>query len=270
MTDRNSILAGMIRAAREAGEIMLEADHIAESVTVKEGHANFVTKYDRRVQELLQARLSALLPEACFIGEENGADRYPEEARRGYAWCVDPIDGTSNFLTGYRPSVTSLALLREGKPWMGVVYNPYWDQLFTAEAERGAHRNGQPIRSSDQPLARSFTVFGTSPYNPEFTDRTFELCRWFLPRCIDLRRSGAAAWDLCCAAAGSVGVFFECRLSLWDYAAAGLIAREAGCRLTDLEGKPLAWDGPSSVLCLSRGVAEEGQLTFASGKQTEA
>ena len=255
--DTKELLAGVETAARAAGKIMLEAGDIRAGVTAKEGHANFVTAYDRRVQAYLFDALGKLLPEAKFIGEEDGADAFTDEDRRGFAFCVDPIDGTTNFLTGYRPSVTSIALLRDGKPYLGVVYNPYWDMLFAAVRGGGARLNGEPIRSSGEPLSRSVVSFGTAPYDPELAQETFALCAYYLPRCIDLRRSGSAAWDLCSVAMGTVGLFYETRLQLWDYAAGGLIAAEAGCRLTAMDGSPLPWDGPSSILCASSGVSEE-------------
>ena len=255
--DTNELLRGVEAAAREAGRIMREAEDIRASVTAKAGHGNFVTAYDRRMQAYLFEALGALLPEARFIGEEDGADAFTDDDRRGFAFCVDPIDGTTNFLTGFRPSVVSIALLRDGTPWLAAVYNPYADLMLTAVRNGGARCNGVPIRSLDLPLRDSLVLFGTAAYNPELAPRTFALCADYLARCIDLRRTGSAAWDLCQLALGTVGLFFELRLQLWDFAAAGLVAMEAGCRLTDLDGKPLTWDGPSSILCASRGVARE-------------
>lgn len=255
--NNEKLLTGIKAAAREAGTIMLEADHIRENTSVKAGHGNFVTIYDKRVQARLFETLHTLLPEAAFIGEEDGADSFSDEKRRGFVFCVDPIDGTSNFLCGYRPSVTSIALLRDGMPFLGVIYNPYWDMMFTGIRGGGAFLNGTPILSSGEPLARSLALFGTAPYNPEHTAKTFSLCASYLPRCIDLRRSGSAAWDLCSVAMGSAGLYFELQLQLWDYAAGGLIAQEAGCTVTNLNGKALTWDGPSSILCASRGVAKD-------------
>ncbi|MBR3562053.1 MAG: inositol monophosphatase [Oscillospiraceae bacterium] len=255
-----TLLAGIEDAARQAGRIMLEAADIRANTMEKEGHANFVTVYDKRVQAYLFETLGALLPEARFIGEEDGADAFTEADRHGYAFCIDPIDGTTNFVTGFRPSVTSVALLCRGKPYLAVVYNPYSDTMLTAAQGEGAWCNGKPIRSSDEPLRRSLVMFGTAPYLPELSARTFALCADYLPRCIDLRRTGTAAWDLCNVAMGTVGLFFEMQLQLWDYAAAGLIAMEAGCRITDLAGNALTWDGPSSVLCASQGVSKEDYL----------
>jgi len=252
-----ALIAGIEAAARHAGRIMLDAENIRANTTAKEGHANFVTVYDKRVQAYLFAALGKLLPEAHFIGEEDGADAFTEDDRHGYAFCIDPIDGTTNFVTGFRPSVTSIALLRDGLPYLAVVYNPYSDTMLSAVRGGGAQCNGKPIRSSDEPLSRSLVMFGTAPYMPEMSERTFAICADYLPRCIDLRRTGTAAWDLCNVAMGTVGLFFEMKLQLWDFAAAGLIATEAGCRITDLSGDALTWDGPSSVICASRGVAKE-------------
>ena len=254
------LLAGVEAAARAAGRIMLEAEDIRANTMKKEGHSNFVTAYDKRVQAFLFDALGKLLPEAKFIGEEDGADAFTDEDRRGYAFCVDPIDGTTNFVTGFRPSVTSIALLRDGAPYLGVVYNPYADLMFTAVRGEGAFCNGRRIQSSAEPLSNSLVMFGTAAYNPELNARTLALCADYLPRCIDLRRTGTAAWDLCNLAMGTIGLFFEANLQLWDFAAAGLIATEALCRLTDLDGKPLSWNGPSSILCASQGVAKEDYL----------
>ena len=165
--ETKELLAGMEAAARAAGRIMLEAGDIRANTMEKEGHANFVTTYDKRVQAYLSGALGELLPEAKFIGEEDGAGTFTDEDRRGYAFCVDPIDGTTNFVTGFRPSVTSIALLRDGAPYLGVVYNPYHDLMFTAARGEGAYCNGEGLRSSDEPLSSSLVMFGTAAYNPE-------------------------------------------------------------------------------------------------------
>ena len=139
---------------------------------------------------------------------------------------------------------------------MGVVYNPYDDMVFSAIAGEGAFMNGERIMSSEAPLSDSLAVFGTAPYYTELQDRTFELAKKLLPMCVDLRRSGTAAWDMCCVAMGRCSLYFEMRIQLWDYAAAALIAKEAGCRVMDMEGNELSYTGPTTVLCLARGVKE--------------
>ena len=244
----------IIEIAREAGEILLGSKR--PKIKEKEGHGNFCTEMDEKIQEFLISKLSPLLPEAQFLGEEEGKDTFSSKMKSGYCFVIDPIDGTSNFIYEYRPSVISVGLLKEGEPYMGVVYNPYDDLMFSATAGEGAFLNGERIMSSDAPLSDSLTVFGTAPYYTELRDRTLELIGKLLPLCVDVRRSGTSAWDLCCVAAGRCSLYFELRLQLWDYAAAALIAREAGCIVTDIDGKDIPYTGPTSVLCRARGIKE--------------
>ncbi len=238
--------------AKEAGEIMRSA--VNKRRIEKSGHANFCTETDEKIQKFLIEKLALLIPDASFLGEEDGQDVFSEKMSHGFCFVIDPIDGTSNFVYGYRPSVVSIGLLKDGKPFMAVICNPFDDMTFTAEAGKGAFMNGEKILSSDAPLSDSLALFGTSPYYPELHDRSFKTARDLLPLCVDLRRSGTAAWDLCCVAMGRCGLFFELKLQLWDYAAGALIAEEAGCRVSDTDGNPLSYKGYSSVICLSRGI----------------
>jgi len=240
--------------AREAGEIMLTA--VRPQVIEKEGHANFCTETDEKIQAFLIEKLKEVVPEASFLGEEDGQDVFTEKMSQGYCFVLDPIDGTSNFIYAYRPSVVSIALLKDGKAYMGVIYNPYDEMMFTAVTGQGASLNGERIMSSDLPLSDSLSVFGTAPYYTELQDKTFEIAKKLLPLCVDLRRSGTAAWDMCCVAMGRCSLYYEMRIQLWDYAAAALIASEAGCTLTDVSGNPLSYKGPTSVICRARGVRE--------------
>ena len=246
----------IMQAAYGAGEIMRSAPPAVDYAGSKTGHANYVTEYDSRVQEYLLQRLSAVLPEANFVGEENGKEVFREEYAKGYTFVVDPIDGTSNFMKAYRPSVTSIALLKDGKPWIGVIYNPYTDQMFHAQAGCGAYENDSRIFSSEAPLSDSLVSMGTAPYYEEEVSRSaFLLGHWYLLRSIDIRRSGSAAWDICMVAAGHIGLFFEPRLCLWDFAAGACILQEAGGSITAMDGTELNWRTSSSILAVSRGAA---------------
>ncbi len=240
------------QVAREAGDILLTAKR--PKIMEKSGHANFVTETDEKVQRFLVGRLKELLPEAEFLGEEDGQDEFSAKMAKGFCFVIDPIDGTSNFIYEYRPSVVSIGLLKDGKPYMAVVYNPYDDMMFSAIAGEGAYMNGERIMSSEAPLSEQLSCFGTAPYYEELRDKSFDIAKKLLPLCVDLRRSGTAAWDMCCVAIGRCGLYFELKIQIWDYAAAALIAQEAGCSVTDIEGNPLSYTGASSALCMSRGV----------------
>ena len=252
------LLHEITEAARGAGKIMLEAEHIEDHIDVKSGHANFATEYDSRVQEYLIGRLSGVLPGAHFLGEEEGQESWKPEYETGYTFVIDPIDGTSNFMKGLRNSVTSIGLLLDGEPYIGVIYHPYYDEIYTAVKGQGAFCNGKPVHSSKMPMDKSLVMFGTCPYYPELVDTTFCLAKYYLPKCIDLRRYGSAAWDMCLCASGRIGMYFEMRLSVWDYAAAALIAGEAGCTVTAIDGSPLSYRGSSSAICAGEGVAAAG------------
>lgn len=248
------LIDDIVRIAKEAGNIMLTAKR--PKIMEKSGHANFCTETDEKIQAFLFEELGKVLPAASFLGEEDGQDVFSEKMENGYCFVIDPIDGTSNFIYGYRPSVVSIALLKDGNPYMAVIYNPFDDIVLSAAAGEGAYANGERIMSSEAPLSDSLIVFGTAPYYAGLQERTFKIAQKLLPQCVDLRRSGTAAWDMCCVAMGHCSMYFELRIQLWDYAAAALIAREAGCIVTDIEGNPLSYKGPTSALCRARGIKE--------------
>ena len=249
------LLKKITEIAKEAGEIILQAGQ-DKGVTVKEGRANFVTEYDDRVQEFLIDALSKILPEAHFVGEEEGREVFPPSFERGFTFVIDPIDGTSNFMRGYDLSVTSIGLLKDGEPYIGVVYNPYSGQMFSAGRGLGAFENGRRLVSSPDPLSESLVSMGTAPYYEDaLTKSAFELGHWYLKRSIDIRRSGSAAYDLCMVASGRVGLYYEPLLQVWDYCAGALIVEEAGGKVTDLTGAPLSFRGKDSVCAVTEGVA---------------
>ncbi len=257
------------KTAREAGDIMRSAREDSLGISQKGSFKNLVTQYDQRIQEFLFQELHEILPEAKFLGEEEGQDIFREEYREGWLFVIDPIDGTSNFICGYGPSVTSIGLFRDGKPYIGVIYNPWSDDMFAAGSGEGAFRNGKPIHTSEASLSESLVVFGTAPYYAEEKIRkAFDTGYSYMKRCIDIRRSGSAAWDLCQVACGAVGLYFEPVVQIWDYAAGAAILLEAGGILTDLEGNELTYSGQTSILAATRGVAAEDYISIPEN-QTE-
>lgn len=244
------LCTAIIDAAKQAGQIMLQAMDIGAQQQEKSGDYNLVTVYDVKVQDFLFRTLRELLPEAKFIGEEEGTDT-PTPLEHGYSFIIDPIDGTTNFIHGYRHSCVSIALLRDGAPYIGVVYNPYNGEVFHAEAGKGAFLNDEPIRAAVGKLEEHLAGFGTSPYYrhiPYYFDNTFSILQKLYPHCQDLRRSGSAALDLCYVACGRTGLFFELILSPYDYAAAALIVQEAGGKATQMDGSALDYAKGVSVL----------------------
>lgn len=238
--EKENLLSEIIEIVHECGDIMLSATDIERKTHQKAGKGNFVTDYDSKVQEVLKDRLLALVPEAVFMGEEDEMDH--TDISGGYAFIVDPIDGTANFARGYNASSISVALARDGSPILGVVYNPYKKETYYAEKGKGAFLNGERIRASERTLEEGLILFGTSPYYEELRKKAFEVAFRYVSCGEDLRRSGSAALDLCMVASGRAEFFFELVLAPWDYAAGALLVEEAGGIVSDLQGNPLTYD----------------------------
>ena len=148
----------------------------------------------------------------------------------------------------------SVGLASDAEKYMGVVYNPYSDEMFTAVRGEGACLNDKPIHVSGEALSNGLVLFGTAPYYEELSKRSFEMAYDYFKKALDVRRSGSAAYDLCSVAAGRAELFFELSLSPWDYAAGALILEEAGGKVTTIEGGPLTLQAGCSVLA-TNGIA---------------
>ncbi|MCQ2518447.1 MAG: inositol monophosphatase [Lachnospiraceae bacterium] len=233
------------RVVKECGRIITEASRDNMHIDAKEGQANFVTDYDRQVQEILRKSLAEIVPDAAFIGEEGEQEAFSE---KGKFFIVDPIDGTTNFIKDYHMSCVSVALIVDGEAEIGVIYNPYLDEMYWAEKGNGAFCNTARLSVSKQPLSNGIVLFGTSPYHEELNKQSFDMAFKYFKEALDIRRSGSAALDLCAIASGRAELYFELILSPWDYAAGSLLVTEAGGVVTDIEGNPITFSKPSSIL----------------------
>lgn len=238
------MLEKITEIVKEAGKIILSAHNQENAVTAKEGKKNFVTKYDVAVQEFLFSELGKDFSDVAFVGEE-GENNLSTD---GLRFIIDPIDGTTNFMQDYRCSCISVGLCNGNDVVAGVVYNPYTDELFSAEKGKGAYLNGNKIKVSERPLSDGLALFGTSPYHPENTDETFALLRKVFDFSRDIRRSGSAAFDICMIACGRCEVFFEKGLQPWDIAAGTLILKEAGGIALNYDGTEISFSTPNDVV----------------------
>ena len=229
------MLDRLIAVVRRAGDMIRDAHDIEKDTREKNGAADLVTKYDVAVQAFLQKELLALVPEADFLGEEGEH----ETLDKPWVFVVDPIDGTTNFVRHMHHSNIAVALVHEGCVAYGVVYNPFTEEMFAARRGGGAFLNGRPIHVSDRDMSHAITMCGSTIYDRRFTDRSFSLMRRLYDLGLDFRRFGSAELDVCYVACGRAEVFFECRLSPWDYAAGSLILTEAGGKITRLDGSPI-------------------------------
>ena len=194
-----------------------------------------VTSADLAVDEHIKRRIAVTYGDHGVLSEEAVVVDKPTAT---YRWIIDPLDGTANFAHGQDHVAVSMALSCNDVVVLGVVHAPFHEQTFWAEKGRGAFRDGEPIRTTeikDLGLALIGTGF---PHDRSNISKLVDRLGVMLQECGDIRRLAAPALDICWVADGRLDGFLD-RVRIWDVAAAGLIATEAGaCRL-DLDAD---WD----------------------------
>ncbi|MGO4585522.1 inositol monophosphatase [Arthrobacter sp. 2RAF6] len=234
--------------AVEAGGLAATMRNAGISVqSTKSSQLDIVTQADIRVEALIRERLRALRPEDGFLGEESGDD---EAGTSGITWVVDPIDGTVNYLYGspnYAVSIAATVLEENGvrKAVAGCVYAPALGAQYTAAVGHHAYLNGTQIRvNSNVPLDRALVATGFT-YDLAKRERQKQTVAALVPYIRDFRMVGTASLDICAVASGTVDAHYMRGLPIWDYAAAALIAAQAGAKVGGL-----AEDPPSAELIL--------------------
>jgi myo-inositol-1(or 4)-monophosphatase len=223
-------------------------------VTTKSTATDVVTAADQAAERYVREALGRLRPGDAVLGEEGGesaGDGSTDSGAGVVRWIVDPIDGTVNYLYGAPHYAVSLAAEVDGVVVAGVVRNVATGEEWTATLGGGAWRDG--TRLSGSPVARLDRALIATGFGYAAARRAHQarVVAALLPTVRDIRRFGAASLDLCYAAEGRVDAYYEKGLNLWDQAAGGLVATEAGLRLTGLSG---AAPGPDLVLAAPRGI----------------
>lgn len=226
---------------KEASKLMLTDEFIIKE---KGDVANIVTSSDLAVQDFLCERLAGLLPGSGFLCEEEDV----WDTSKEYTWIIDPIDGTANYSRGIAQCAISVGLKHNDEMFMGVVYLPRTNELFTAQKGCGSFLNGGQIHVSDRSFANGVMCTALPVYHKEYAKVCSEIIFDTFTQCNDIRRFGAAAPELCYLAMGRVEMYFEYLLSPWDFAAASLILAEAGGVLSGLKGECLTCTSPSGVI----------------------
>ncbi len=232
----SAILNVMVRAAQKAARPLRRDFGEVENLQVsRKGPADFVTRADRRTEEILRDELHKARPTYGFILEEG-----EDEAGDGeHHWIIDPVDGTTNFIHGIPHFAMSIALKRGREIVAGLIYNPVADEMFVAERGRGAYLNNRRIRcSARKGLAEAVIVNGCPHRGRADLARFRRELAVVQEEVAGLRRFGAASLDFAWVAAGRFDGFWERGLKVWDIAAGVLMVREAGGRVEDLDGGP--------------------------------
>ncbi|UFZ01459.1 inositol monophosphatase [Bradyrhizobium ontarionense] len=232
----SALINVMVKAARRAGRNLKrdlgEIEHLQVSL---KGPANFVSRADKKAEEMLYEDLSKARPGYGFIGEEGGKR---EGSDKSHTWIVDPLDGTTNFLHGIPQFAISIALQRDDTVIAGVIYNPANDELYIAERGKGAFLNDQRLRVAARRQLNESVIACGLPHIGRGDHQLFlrEIAA-LQTKVAGLRRFGAASLDLAFVAAGRFDAYWERDLQAWDIAAGLIMVREAGGTISGIDGK---------------------------------
>ena len=214
---------------------------------------------DHRAEAAVIEILETAFPDHGILTEESKG----REGSGSYRWILDPLDGTTNYAHGYPFFCVSLALEKDGQIIWGIIYDPLREELFAAEAGRGATVNGKALQvSATRHIQQSFLCTGF-PYDMrESSEDNLRYFSRFAKTVQAIRRDGSAALDLCYVAMGRFDGFWEMKLNPWDVAAGSLIVTEAGGRVTDFSGNHFSIHGQE--ILASNGLIHDEMLRVLS------
>ena len=234
--EATALLAVARRAAEAGADQLRQFDGNSFTVRSKGRLGDLITDADEAAEAAVLQVLRQDTPTIPILAEESG-----HHGEMGdLLWCVDPLDGTTNFAHGYPFFATSVGLLRHGEPWLGAIVVPRLNEVFWGGVGLGGFRNDMPIQvSTCTTLAQSVLVTGFAYDRHERLDNNYaEFCR-FAHRVGGVRRGGAAAVDLAHVACGCLDGYWERGLKAWDLAAGAAIVQGAGGLVCGYDGSPL-------------------------------
>jgi myo-inositol-1(or 4)-monophosphatase len=238
----SALIDTAIEAARAGGAVLMANWRNLPAGSVEEKKKNdFVTHADRESEVTIVSTIRSRFPRDAFLGEEGGEQKGTEPGSR--VWIIDPLDGTSNFVSGFPFWCVSIAA-REGSELVAaVVWDALRGEMYSAERGSGAWRGQTRLRVTGRnDLDGAFVATGFPFRCREQIDTYLALFRAVFIQARAIRRAGSAALDLAHVASGVFDGFFEFLLSPWDIAAGALLIEEAGGALTDFDGGQGYWD----------------------------
>ncbi len=261
----NFLLEAVINLCRTVGDYQLQQfRRLCPGSGSEKDEREFVSAVDINSEEMLKEGLIQLLPEAGFYGEETG-----QEGSAELRWIIDPIDGTTNFLSGLDQFCISIALEVAKRSDLGVIWRPASTECFSAIRGQGLYHQGTRCRQADLlPLKNALIGTGFPYRSADLADPFFACARDVLSRCRGIRRLGSAALDLAYVSAGFLQGFWESDLKPYDVAAALLFLDESGCETSNEEGLPYSPYRDRILVCGFPGVHSELQLLVGKFYQT--
>ena len=222
-----------VRAARQAGSVIMRSFSRLDSLTVSEKQANdYVSEVDRNAEQAIIDTIRKAYPGHAILAEESGI-----HGKDAYQWIIDPLDGTTNYLHGFPQFAISIALMHRGRLESAVIYDPTRDEMFTADRGAGALLNDRRLRVTEQKSLKGALLGTGIPFRDQrHVDAYLGMLKDLMRETAGIRRPGSAALDFAYVAAGRLDGFWELGLSVWDFAAGALLVEEAGGVVSDIAG----------------------------------
>jgi myo-inositol-1(or 4)-monophosphatase len=240
--------------ARQAGVVLMEGYGNVRHIQQK-GVIDLVTEFDKRSEEVIVSSIQEKFPEHAILAEESGQNKTISE----YQWVIDPLDGTTNFAHGIPIFSVTIGLLRNNSPVVGVAYDPFRKEMFSAEIGQGATLNNHPIHVSSQIDLGQAVISTGFPYDLRTNPRNnFAQFVQFQLRTQAVRHLGSASLDCAWTAMGRLDGYWEFGVKPWDVGAGALFVREAGGCVTSVDGDEDFLSG--DTILVSNGLLHEQML----------
>jgi myo-inositol-1(or 4)-monophosphatase len=245
-----------VRAANEAGKVIREKFGHVKNVRIKHGNwRDLVTDVDLKANRIILDILKGEFPDHGIMSEESK----PDEKGSDYVWHVDPLDGTTNYTMAFPFAGTCIGLTFKDKPILGIVYNPMINEMFVGEDGKGATLNGEMIKvSKNSELKKTFVTYCYNNTIPESIKTVGSMFLEFKTKARDYRKLGAGNLEICYVACGRNDVYFRPDTILHDVIPGYMVAKEAGARITDWEGRQ--WNLGSKSLLVTNDTELHGEV----------
>lgn len=226
---KNTLFKALLAGGRE-----IRKGHLKKRNISFKNPVSLLTETDLASERAIVRTIKRIFPQHSILAEESGFTR----ASDSHKWIIDPLDGTTNFAHSIPHASVSIGYEEDGIVRMGGVYDPFRDELFFAEKNKGAFLNNKRIHvSKTKKLIHSLLVTGFPYDRTEQPDFYLKFLRVFIQKTQGIRRYGSAALDLSYTACGRFDGYWEMKLNAWDVAAGTLIVQEAGGKMGDYLGK---------------------------------
>ncbi len=235
MPDKNNFKRVAVQSAQEAGKVLMK--HFGKlsraNIQTKSKH-EIVTPADLAAEKIILKNIKKNFPSHRILSEEKGKTGAKDSE---YLWVVDPLDGTTNFSIGNPLFSVSIALLKDDKVILGVIYVPFLNNLYLSEKTKGAFLNNKKIKVSQENKIENAMLTFCHGNTKQSIDHIIDVYKKFKLDARDMRQLGSAAIECAWVAQGKVEAIIIPGVNIWDVAAGALIIREAGGKVTDMNGQ---------------------------------